>query len=154
MLRTVYCRGMVGLRRLSVVPFAAALGLVGVNSAVSLLLYPERSPIHELAAPFDYAWAVIYGLGGLMMLAGIATARIDVEAAGCVAFGGGAIINAVTWAAIMGWSAWNAVAILVVFAVAALIRGQHVAKGRVLVLVETDGDDQLRIVATGNGAEQ
>jgi hypothetical protein len=154
MLRAVYHRGMIGLRRLSVVPFAAALGLVGINSAVSLLLYPERSPIHELAAPFDYAWAVIYSLGGLMMLAGIATARIDVETAGCVAFGGGAIINAVAWAAVMGWSAWNTVLILTIFAIASLIRGWHVSKGRVLILVETDGDDQLRVVTTGNGAEQ
>jgi hypothetical protein len=151
MFRVIWRCVRVVLQRLNAVPFATAIGLVGVNSAVNLLLYPQRSSIHALASPWDYAWAGIYGAGGLMIVTGISVARMDVEAAGCVAFGGGAIINAVVVAAIAGWASWNVVLILSVFAWASLARGWHITQGRVLILVEVkDGIPTI----TSPGGEQ
>lgn len=126
-----------GVRRLLSYPFAVALALIGINSAVTLIVAPGRSPVHQLLAPWDDVAAGIYGLGGLLILIGIAFLRADFEAAGCIAFAGGALINAVVWMWIAGWTAWNTILVLLMFAAAALIRARHITTGRVLILVET-----------------
>lgn len=130
-------------RRLTDVPFATLIGLVGVNGAVTFLVQPDRSVPHALLSPYDYAWALLYGMGGLLILAGILTGRANVEAAGCVAFAGGAAVSAVATAALLGAGAWNSVLVLTLFVVAALIRTRHLAQGRVLVLVRDAGDSLL-----------
>src|SRR6266576_742205 len=92
-----------GWTRLWSVPFATAIGCLGINSAVMSLLYPHSNPIHDLAAPLDAVWALFYLAGGLMILGGIATTRSDVEASGCIAFSAGAIVNALVRVAVLGW---------------------------------------------------
>lgn len=124
------------LRRLSAAPFASIIALIGVNSAVTLFIQPNRVPTHALLAPYDYLWAALYGLGGLSMLVGIAGRWANLETAGCIAFAGGSLISAVTWAAVGRAAAWNTVLLLVLFTVAALIRARYVAQGRIVVLVE------------------
>jgi hypothetical protein len=127
-----------GAKRLTFYPFAVALAFIGLNSGVNLILNPGRSPVHQLLRPWDVITAGLYALGGLLILIGIAFRRSDIEASGCVVFGGGALINAVVWTWIVGWSAWNTIMILLVFAGAALTRAQHIAAGRVLLLVQTE----------------
>ncbi len=51
-------------RRLNDVPFAVVIGLLGVNSALTLYLNPARQPTHLLLAPWDYLWSGLYGIGG------------------------------------------------------------------------------------------
>jgi hypothetical protein len=123
-------------RRLTAVPFATAIALVGVNGAVNLFTQPQRTPAHNLLSPWDDVWAVLYGIGGLLILAGIATAKANIEAAGCMAFAGGSRISAVASAVVLRWPAWNQVAILTLFTAAALTRVIHLAQGRQLILVQ------------------
>jgi len=126
-----------GVTRLLSYPFAVALALIGINSSITLIVNPGRSPVHQLLAPWDDIAAGVYGIGGLLIIIGIAFLRADFEAAGCIAFAGGALINAVVWMWIAGWTAWNTIAVLVMFAAAALIRARHITTGRVLLLVDT-----------------
>jgi hypothetical protein len=134
-------------RRLTAAPFATLIAAVGLNSAANLFINPQRVPAHALLSPYDYLWAVLYGVGGLLMLAGLAGRRANLEAAGCVAFAGGSAISALAWAIVGRWPAWNTVAVLGLFAAAALIRAVHIAQGRVLVLVESDGvPGRLKVV--------
>jgi hypothetical protein len=131
-------------RRFTDVPFAAIVGLLGVNNAITLLLHPGQQAASLLASPLDYVWAGMYSCGGLLILAGIGTTRANVEAAGCVAFAGGALVSALATAIVRGWSAWNAVLVLMLFAAAAGVRTYHLACGRVLVLLDVDGGRLLR----------
>lgn len=130
-------------RRLKAVPFASVIGLLGINSALTFFSNPILSPLHDVASPWDYLWALQYGIGGAMMVLGIAGGWDRVEASGCVAFAGGAIINAFVLLSIFGLDRWNSVATLVLFAIAAGIRVKHIADGRVLVLTAKRG----RIIA-------
>lgn len=125
-------------RRYTDVPFAAILATVGVNAALSFIVAPQRQPAHMLLAPWDAVWAAMYGLGGLLILAGIGSARANIESAGCLAFGGGALISAVASAAVLGRPAWNTVIVLALFCVGAVIRAVHLARGQVLVLLSVD----------------
>jgi len=143
---------MIVSRRLRTAPFATAIGLTGINSALNLALRPGTVPQHALLSPFDYMSVSIYGVGGALMIAGIAAARSDVEASGCLLFAGGALVAATAWAALVGWSAWNQVLVLTIFAAAALQRASHLAHGRVLVLVQVpDGDGGLPQVVPDGG---
>jgi hypothetical protein len=126
-----------GVTRLLSYPFAVALALIGINSSITLIVNPGRSPVHQLLAPWDVIAAGIYGIGGLLIIVGIAFLRADFEAGGCIAFAGGALINAVVWMWIAGWTAWNTIAVLLMFSAAALIRARHITTGRVLLLVDT-----------------
>ncbi len=123
-------------RRLTDVPYAVVLGLLAVNSALNLYIHPDRQPAHLLLAPWDYLWSGLYGIGGAMIVIGIGMARHNVEASGTVAFAGGAVVSALVNAITLGWSGWNTVALLTLFAVASLIRTYHLARGRVLLLVD------------------
>ena len=127
-----------GMKRLGAYPFAVVLAFLAINSTINLVVNPRSNPVHQLLSPWDYITAGLYGVGGLLIIIGIAFNRTDAETAGCIAFGGGALINALVWAAIVGWSAWNTVLILVVFAVASLLRAWHIASGRILVLVQVE----------------
>lgn len=132
-------------RRLTDVPFAAVFALLGVNTTVTFLLRPEAQAASLLASPLDYVWISMYGAGGLMMLVGIATGRANLEAAGCVAFGGGAAISAFATALVRGWGQWNTAAVLFVFAAGALTRAYHLFRGRVLVLLDANRTGLLSV---------
>lgn len=122
------------MRRLAAVPFAVLLALLGVNSAVILLIDPNRSVVHALTTPWDYVWAAQYGLGGAAIIAGIGFGVARLEAAGCVAFAGGTLIQSFVTALVLGWSAWNSVLVLVLFTGGASIRAWHIAQGKTLIL--------------------
>lgn len=123
-------------RRLTDVPFACIVALGGINIAVLAFTRPGRLPAHQLLAPWDSLWAGMYGAGGLLILAGIATARANLEAAGCIAFAGGALVSVVATAVVLRWSGATNVAVLAAYAGLALVRAQHLRQGRVLVLVD------------------
>jgi hypothetical protein len=124
-------------RRLTDVPYAGVVALFGVNSAYTFYNRPALSAVHQLVSPLDYMWSGMYGLGGLIIIVGIARARANIEAAGCVCLGGGALIAAIATAAVRGWSSWNTVSLSVLIAVASAIRTWHLASGRVLVLLDS-----------------
>jgi peptidoglycan/LPS O-acetylase OafA/YrhL len=139
-----FCVVTLTLRRLTDVPFASLVAVLGINSAVTLFVAPGRSSAASaLISPIGYAWATLYGIGGLLILAGIANRRANVEAAGCIAFAGGALINAMTTLAVYRWAAWNLALLLLLFSAAAITRTRHLIHGRVLVLVNIDGRDSL-----------
>lgn len=123
-------------RRFSDVPFAVVLGWLGVNNLITLLLHPGQQAASLLASPLDYLWGSLYATGGALILAGIGAARANIEAAGCVAFGGGAAISALATAVVRGAGGWNQVLTLAVFAVFSAVRTYHLARGRTLVLVD------------------
>ncbi len=135
------------LRRLRTAPFATAIALTGINNAVNLALRPRTIPQHALLSPFDYMSVTIYGIGGLLIIIGLAAAHSDIEAAGCLLFAGGALIAATAWVALVGWAAWNQILVLMVFAGAAVQRADHLAKGRILVLVQLHEDGPAQVVS-------
>jgi hypothetical protein len=123
-------------RRLTDVPFATVLAVLGINGTITFFTRPGAQAASLLASPLDYAWIGMYGAGGALIFAGIATARVSLEAAGCVAFGTGAAVSGLATAVVRGWPQWNAVAVLFVFAGAAATRAYHLFRGRVLVLLD------------------
>lgn len=131
-------------RRFTDVPFAVVVGLIGVNNMVTLLLHPGQQAASLLASPLDYAWGGLYAAGGALILAGLGTARIDLEAAGCVAFGTGAAVSALATAVVRGWPQWNTVAVLAIFTAGAAVRSYHLFRGRVLVLLDPAAGGRLR----------
>jgi hypothetical protein len=130
-------------RRLTDVPFATVVAALGINNGVTYVLHPGRQPAHQLLPPLDVLWVCLYAAGGLLILAGVTTARANVEAGGCVAYAGGAAVSALANAVVLGFAAWNTVLILAVFAAAALVRAWHLARGRVLVLLDAGTRDDL-----------
>lgn len=133
-------------RRLTDVPFATVFAVLGINSAVTFATRPNVQAASLLASPLAYAWIVMYGAGGALILAGIVTARINLEAAGCVSFGTGAAVSAVATATVRGWEQWNTVVVLLVFAAASAVRAYHLFRGRVLVLLDVTTAAQIRAV--------
>lgn len=130
-------------RRITDVPFAAVFALLGINQVVTFVTRPGQQPAGLLAAPLDYAWVAMYGAGGVMILAGVVAARANLEAAGCISFGSGAAVSALATGLVRGWSAWNTVVVLAVFAAAAGVRAYHLFRGRVLVLLDVDAAERL-----------
>lgn len=123
-------------RRYTDVPFAVIIGFLGVNTAITFFLRPNVQAAALLASPLDYAWVATYGIGGVLILAGIGTGLANLEAAGCVAFGTAAVVSGVATVAVRGLSTWNALAVLAVFAGGAAVRAFHLFRGRVLVLLD------------------
>ncbi len=126
-------------RRYTDVPFATVIGWLGVNNLITLVAHPGQQAASLLASPLDYLWGGLYAAGGVLILAGIGAARTNLEAAGCVAYGGGALISALATAVVRGWGAWNQITVLVLFAVFSAVRTYHLARGGVLVLVDARG---------------
>lgn len=131
-------------RRYTDVPFAAVIAVLGVNNLITLLAHPGQQAASLLASPLDYTWGGMYAAGGALILAGIGTARANLEAAGCCIYAGGALISALATAVVRGWTAWNAVAVLCLFVVAAAFRAVHLGRGRVLVLLGVDTRGRLQ----------
>ncbi len=125
-------------RRYTDVPFGSLVAFLGVNNLVTLIAHPGQQAASLLASPLDYAWAAMYAAGGALILAGLGSARRDLEAAGCVVFAAGALVSAMATAAVAGWAAWNTVGVLALFVAAAGVRATHLARGRVLVLIDAD----------------
>lgn len=117
-------------------PFATYIGWLGINNLITLLAHPGQQAASLLASPLDYLWGALYAAGGLLILAGLGMARANVEAAGCVAVGGGALISALATAVVRGASGWNQVFTLLVLVVFTAMRTQHLARGKALVLID------------------
>lgn len=124
-------------RRFTDRPADALLALLGVNGALTYFIQPARSTLRTLPASLSIAWIVLFGLGGLLTLAGILSSRANVEAAGWCLFAGGALISGITVGLVLGWLvAWNSVLVLALYAGCALVRTWHASRGRIPVLLE------------------
>jgi protein-S-isoprenylcysteine O-methyltransferase Ste14 len=89
--------------------------------------------------PWDSVWAAAYLLGGLLLFLGIGRRRVNVEAAGCILFVTGVVIEALAFLSLLGWTkttSWLTVALLLVFGAAAAARLWQIVTGRHHVLVK------------------
>lgn len=134
--RRLVARARTVRRRYTDVPFGSLVAVLGVNNLVTLLGHPGAQAASLLASPLDYLWAGMYAAGGLLILVGLGTVRTNVEAAGCITFAAGALISALATVVVSGWDAWNTVGVLALFVGAAVTRASHLARGRVLVLLD------------------
>jgi len=134
-------RARVIRRRITDVPFAAVTAYLGINNMIVFALHPGTQSAGLLASPLDYVWVGMFGLGGLLIFAGLVTALANVEAGGCVLLAGGALISGLAIAVVRGLGAWNVILTMVILTTFSLVRAYHLFRGRVLVLV-TLTDDQ------------
>src|SRR6266576_3137666 len=87
-------------------PLAASLGFLGAISGASGILNPNNplnAPVHALFHGLDILWAIVFFLGGLLLLMGMGLHFPRLEAAGCALFAGGAFSNGVAFVAFAGW---------------------------------------------------
>lgn len=121
-------------------PFAVALGFVAILTGVRAIFDPSTLPLEPVLGWVAYVWAVIYALGGVLMLYGMATAEARYEAAGCSLFAGGAFTQAVATTAFLGVSPflnfWSVVTLLA-FGLAGVVRTRHLMRGQRLLWVRT-----------------
>lgn len=126
------------LRHILATPFASALALLAAESGVRGLVDATSLPLLSVIGWIGYAWAVVYGTGGALILYGIASTRTKWEAAGCSLFGGGALVQAIVTAFYVGrnpfLNLWSVFA-LSTFGIAGLVRARHLSHGQKLILV-------------------
>jgi hypothetical protein len=131
-------------KNLSRFPFAAALALIAVIAGVRAFIEPDSLPLNAVIGEWSYAWAVMYGVGGILILLGLGQAKPRWEALGCVWFATGTTIQAVVILFFLGQSAfltiWNVIS-LAVFSVAGIVRTRNLVKGQTTILIEGRAPD-------------
>ncbi len=119
-------------------PFAAALAFLAVQSGIRGLIDPHSLPLLAIIGWVAYVWAIVYTAGGLFLVYGMGSLKAKFEAAGCVLFGGGALVQAFVTAFFIGrnpfLSYWS-VSALVVFGIAGVLRATHLVKGQRLLWI-------------------
>lgn len=84
------------LWRLAALPFEALVAILAIHAAAMQLLGgADTSAIAMTGAPrlIDYAWVISYGISGLLVLIGLASGRLQLEAAGVIWLAGAVAIN-------------------------------------------------------------
>src|SRR6266540_116036 len=131
-------------RRLFSVPFATAIACIGINNGLTVFISKRSVVSAALPTFFQSLWAIFYIIAGIMILIGIGMGARNIEAAGCIAFCGGSLINALAVADVLGWTSWNSICVLLLFSIFSFIRAMNIMQGKVLVLLKVvngDGDD-------------
>lgn len=121
-------------------PFASAFGYLGLATGIRSLIHPAFNPVAMLLGGWQAVWAVAFGLGGLLMLLGLALWKPKVEAAGISLFIGGLMVQAVAFIVIPDFSrsvGWPTVVNLGIFALFSAVRLVHILRGQSLVWVST-----------------
>jgi len=103
----------------------AWIAVAALANVLGFFRDPSRNPIHAVAAPWDSLWAVMYGIGGLLLLVAFALKRptANIEAGGWALIAAGAIVQVVVFASfgvgsLSGtWATVTILALLVVIAV-------------------------------------
>lgn len=129
--------GRTGGGRLLSTPFATAIALIAILGSVRNLVEPESLVLRVAIGELAWVWSAVYGIGGLLMLVGIARGRARAEAAGCMGIATGALVQALVQLFFLDLSPYLTVwssASLLLFAAAGLIRVNHLVNGRVLIL--------------------
>lgn len=130
-------------------PFTAALAMLAVLSGVRAFVDPSSLVLREVLGDIAYAWAIVYLLGGLFMLYGMATLKTKFEASGDILFAGGTIVQAVVTMLHLGESPlitlWGVLS-LSIFGFAAIIHSKHLIKGQRLIwFTDTHNDKPPKI---------
>lgn len=123
--------------RLLATPFATAIGMIALLGSIRNVVEPESLILRVAIGELAWVWSAVYGLGALLMLAGIARGRASTEAAGCMGIATGAMIQALVQLFFLDLSPYLTIwssASLFLFAAAGLIRVSHLVNGRILVL--------------------
>ena len=120
-------------------PFASALAILAITAGLRAFITPESLPLHAVIGSLSLVWGIVYGTGGLFIIYGMGTFRPKFEAAGCVLFGGGALVQALVTLAFIGGSpfltGWSVFSLLI-FATAGFMRSRHLTRGEQLVWVK------------------
>ena len=127
------------VRNLGGEPFAAALGFLAAQSGLRGIFDPSTLPLLAIIGWVAYVWAVVYMVGGLVLLYGIGSTRVRYEAAGSILFGGGALVQAAVTALFVGRNPfltyWSVIA-LFIFGIAGLYRATRILRGQRLMWVK------------------
>lgn len=122
--------------------FAAALAALAMLTGVRGVVEPESLPLVAVIGWIGYVWAVVYFFGGAFMAVGLGTARAKYEAAGCVLFAGGTLVQGAITPFFLGASPfltiWSVIA-LVLFGIAGLAHAKRLTRGERPVWLGTDG---------------
>ncbi|MEU0493480.1 hypothetical protein ACOQFV_09115 [Nocardiopsis changdeensis] len=111
------------LDAISLAPFEAMLGVVGVISGTTTFLGVAPPSIAEiLPAPMVLAWAVSLLVGSPLILVGLATQQLRVEQAGLVLLAATTLIYGAAIVAVQPATATTAAATYVLYAAACLLR--------------------------------
>jgi len=117
-------------------PFATALAVLAMLSGLRGVIEPESLPMVAVIGVLGYVWAAVYFAGGFLMAVGMATARSKYEAAGCVLFSGGVLVQAFITLFFLGatpfLTVWSVIS-LIVFGLAGLLRVRHLVRGERLI---------------------
>lgn len=139
-------------RNATAAPFAAALAQLAILSGLRGIIDPESSQVFAAfeekgVGVLPIIWAVVYLTGGVFMLYGAGASKTRFEAAGCVLFAGGAAVQAVATATLLGvafTSVWG-VLTLGIFAIAGVIRAKRLMQGERLIWVRGGPTSMLNI---------
>jgi hypothetical protein len=122
--------------RATIAPFAAALSILAIMTGVHTIIFPETTFIDGLLGWLVYVWAVMFAFGGFFILYGAGTLNNKWEAAGCILFLGGSVVEAIALLGEFGYDALFTVIILINFSIASFLRvRQLLVKGARLMWV-------------------
>lgn len=127
--------------RLLATPWATAIGVAAVLSSVRDVIDPSSLILTAAVGQvIAYVWTVVYGLGGIYTVIGIASGQRKYEAAGNVFIAAGATVEGIMLLFFLGISPyvniWGSLT-LFLFGLAGAVRAKHLLKGQVLVLADS-----------------
>jgi len=129
-------------RNIGRTPFATALAFLAMLTGIRGVSEPESLPLVRVIGWVGYVWAVVYFLGGAFIAYGMGSLRAKYEAAGCVLFAGGALVQAAITVFFLGASPfltlWSVIS-LAIFGLAGIARARHLVRGEHLVWLGTEG---------------
>lgn len=94
--------------------FELFVALLSINAGIAFLLSPddlEHAAVGQLLHPWDFAWNVLYIVGGVLIVLGLTRARVRVELAGLWLFASALAIADMAVVAAAGVMAAAAVAV-------------------------------------------
>jgi len=128
------------IRNLDRAPIGTAFALLAVITGIRGVFDPTSLAVYYTLPVLSYVWAVVYGIGGLLMLWGAGRLNPKWEAAGCILIAGGTGVQAILFLSELGSfrfiTIWNVVS-LGIFTAAFLRRAVHLVRGQHLIWVKT-----------------
>jgi hypothetical protein len=128
-------------------PFASALGGLAIITAIASLLHENlAADVLQMLVPWWMldAVSVMYGIGGLLLLIGIAYNRTDIEGSACVILFTGLVVRAAALITVLGFTTpvLTNELFYIIFAGACVerfiqcLRGEHIVRVSSVVTLE------------------
>lgn len=138
------------MRRLAVFfpnPAAIALGMVGVLGGIRVFFDPASSPVAlEMPRLIALAWGCLYSIGGAFVVYGVLSRKGKFEASGWMAFGAGALTQALATISLLDTNAflsWYSIIVLVVFAICAIVKAYLLRAGYRLIWFKAPDTEEV-----------